>query len=327
MNAYRKSSCFAAAVICLALMAPSSVSAQAPTAAPSTLAPGVLIGGADFPSSVWIADEVGRVAEINLDNGTTNWRGPAEGLPLALVDGKLVVLSQPNRSGQMSLVLLDPASGSSVGSLVGDLPEGVLASPYSQPNRIFTAVADTSTGTLRVSWTYREWPLRGAHGDGDDDVPVHAGRRELNGVMTVDFSAQTLKLSKTAGAPAVVPADLTGTERVAGVDGTQFRSADGKYAQAATPVEDEQMGTAWRWSVHERSSARAVAELQLPVSHAPFLVRANRLIWQSPPIAKLEASGDYLQQSLRLVCQDLTTGQELWSVDLLDKKFRGVLPP
>ncbi|MFZ2236493.1 MAG: hypothetical protein WAV67_08960 [Dokdonella sp.] len=324
MNTYRKSSYFAAAAIGLAMMLPPLVSAQDPTDAPTVLTPGVLVGGANYPSSAWIADEVGRVASINLDDGATNWRGPAEGLPLALVDGNLVVLAKPARAGQMNLLLLDPVSGSSVGSLVGDLPEGVLASPYAQPNRIFTAVADTSTGTLRVSWTYREWPLRGALRDDDDTSD--AGRRELNGVMTVNFSAQTLTLATTAGAPKIVPADLTGNERVPGVEGTQFRSADGSYAQAASPVEDDVMGTQWRWTLHERSSARAVAEVQLPYAHAPFLVRANRLLWQSPPIAKLQASGEYLQQSLRLVSQDLTSGSELWSVDLLDQKFRGVLP-
>ncbi|MEO8461094.1 MAG: hypothetical protein ABI451_11245 [Dokdonella sp.] len=325
MNAYRKSSCFAAAAICLAMIVPSQVSAQAPTGPSSTLAPGVLVGGADFPSSAWIADDVGRVAAINLDNGAMNWRGPAEGLPLALVDGKLVVLGRPERSGQMSLLLLDPASGSSVGTLLGQLPEGVLASPYAQPNRIFKAVADNSTGTLRVFWTYSEWPLRGALLV--NDATPDAGRRELNGVMTVDFPAHTLKLSSTAGAPANVAADLTGNERVPGVEGTQFRSADGTYALAASPVDDDVLGTAWRWTLHERGSARTVAQLQLPYSHAPFLVRANRLFWQSPPIAMRQASGEYLQQSLRLVCQDLTSGRELWSVNLLDQKFRGVLPP
>ena len=325
MNVYRKTSYFAAVAICLAMMVPTPVGAQVPKGPPSTLAPGVLIGGADFPSSAWIADDVGRVASINLDNGAMNWRGPAEGLPLTVRDGKLIVLGRPERSGQMNLLLLDPASGSKLGNLVGELPDGVLASPYAQPNRTFTAVADNSTGALRVIWTYSEWPLRGAVLE--DDTSPDAGRREFNGVMTVDLSANTLQLSTTPSAPVIVAADLTGSERVPGVKGTQFRSADGVYAQAASPVADDVLGTAWRWVLLERSSTRAVAELQLPYSHAPFLVRANRLFWQSPPIAKRQASGDYLQQSLRLVCQDLTTGLELWSVNLLDQEFRGVLPP
>ncbi len=325
MNAYRQPRYFVAAAICLAMIGSLPISAQASTGPPLSLAPSVLIGGENFPSSAWIADDVGRVASINLDNGAMNWRGPAEGLPLALVDGQLVVLGRPEHSGQLNLLLLDPASGTKLGSLVGELPEGVLASPYAQPNRIFKAVADSSTGALRVFWSYREWPLRGALLV--DDADSDAGRRELNGVVAVDLSASTLQLSTTAGAPVVVAADLTGNERVPGVNGTQFRSADGSYAQSASPVNDELLGTAWRWTLHERSSGRAVAQMKLPYSHAPFMVRANQLFWQSPPIALRQASGEYLQQSLRLVCQDLASGRELWSVNLLDPEFRGVLPP
>ena len=95
----------------------------------------------------------------------------------------------------------------------------------------------------------------------------------------------------------------------------------------ATAVSDPTFGTQWRWTVHERTSGRAVANVLLPYANAPFLVRGSQMLWRSQPLVLREPSGSYVSHGVRLVAQDLNSGRELWSVDLLDHPYRGVLPP
>jgi hypothetical protein len=265
------------------------------------------------------------VTAINLDDGSVRWRGPAEGLPLAFVDQKLVVLGRPDSAGKLSLLLLDPSDGAARGGVLGELPAGVLASPDPQPNRVFSATADTSTGTLRIRWTYAEWPLRGAllkrePGAGSD-------RRELGGVVSVDFAANKVRPIGDVGMPEPLSPDLVGTERLANLEGTQFRAADNAAVQVSTAVADAVLGTQWRWSVHERSSGRALGNLVLPYANAPFLLRGTQLLWRSEPLVQRMPTGEHETLAARLVAQNFATGRELWSVEVLDRKFRGVLPP
>jgi len=322
MNHQTKLALLMAALICGALSAP--LAAQEPPNAALTMAPGVLIGSDQQGPVAWIADAEGRVAAIDLNDGKVRWRGPTEGLPLALFGQQLVVLARPEKPGQLSLLLLNPEDGSAQGGIIGELPEGVLASPDPQPNRLFKALAYSQTGALKIQWSYADWPLRGAILK--EDLASGRKRRELDGVVSVDFATNRMQVSD-AGMPDVATPDLIGNERMAGIEGTQFRAADEVHAQVSTAVSDEQLGTQWRWTVHERASGRSVANVVLPYANAPFLVRGNQLLWQSQPLVIREASGGFTSYATRLVAQDLRSGRELWSADVLDRTYRGVLPP
>lgn len=324
MNLQRKPLRLIATLLGLALLANAPVHAQQPQSA-ILLAPGVLVSAPDQAPVAWVADAQGRVAAVGLDDGAVIWRGPATGLPLAVIDRQLVVLGRPDRAGRLSLHLLDPGDGSVRGGVLGDLPEGVLASPDPQPNRIFEAIADTSSGALKIRWSYVEWQLQGAQlpaslGAGD-------GRRELSGVVSIDFAANRVEPIGDRGMPAPRTPDLVGAARLAGLDGTQFRAADDAAVQVSSAVPDDLLGTQWRWSLHERSSGRALGSVVLPYANAPFLLRGAQLLWRSEPLTLRQASGDYQPLPARLVAQSMGNGRELWSVDLMDHDFRGTLPP
>jgi hypothetical protein len=311
-----------AALLGLALLASFPVGAQEPVST-TLLAPGVLVGAGPMPLA-WVAGARGVVTAIQLGDGGVRWQGPAEGLPLALIDQQLIVLARPGGLGRLSLQRVDPNDGKVLGGLVGELPADVLASPDAQPNRIFEATADTSSGALRIRWSYTEWPLQGAL---LTTAGADGGRRELSGVVSVDFAANRVQATSDQGMPAARTADLVGAERLANLDGTQLRAADDAHVQVSTAVADAALGTQWRWSLHERASGRALGNLVLPYASAPFLVRGDQLLWRSEPLTRLQSSGDYENLPQRLVAQALADGRELWSVELLDRTYRGVLPP
>lgn len=322
MNLRRKQLRAIVTLAALVVLAGAPVHAQQPPAA-IPMAPGVLVSGSGDTPIAWIADARGQVAAIRLDDGAATWRGPAEGLPLALFDQQLVVLGRPARAGQLSLQLLDPASGEVRGGLVGELPAGVLASPDPQPNRSFVAQADTSSGTLRIRWSHAHWPLRGAAtAEGEDD-----GYRRQEGAVSVDFASLRVAPIAASAMPAARTPDLSASERLAHLDGTQFRAADDATVQVSTAQADAVLGTRWRWSLHERSSGRALGNLTLPQANAPFLLSDSRLLWRAEPLTQRQASGDYFALPVRLVAQHLGSGRELWSVELLDHRFLGTLPP
>jgi hypothetical protein len=311
-------------IIGLWLLAGATAAAQQP-ATFIPMAPGVVVGSGGQEPVAWVADDRGRVAAIDLDDGSVRWRGPAEGLPLALVDQQLVVLGRPQGAGRISLLLLDPDTGASRGGIVGDLPEGVLATPDPKPNRRFAATADSHSGSLRVRWSYAEWPLRGAllerdPGSGDE-------RRELAGAVVVDFASNRVVTIDARGVPSAPAPDLTASERLPSLDGTQFRAADDLTVLVSSAVTDAVLGSQWRWSLHERSSGRALGNLTLPYAQAPFLLRGTQLLWRSEPLTQLKSADDYETLPARLVAHELGSGRELWSVALFDLKFRGAPPP
>lgn len=328
MNHQGKFSRQVAALVCaIALGAPlgAALAAQETPTPAVTMAPGVLVGSDQQGSVAWIADAKGRVTSINLNDGKVRWRSATEGLPLAQLGQQLVVLARPKGPGQLSLLLINPEDGTAQGGLIGNLPDGVLASPDPQPNRLFKAIANSEAGMLKIQWSYVDWPLRGAILK--QDLVNGRKRRELGGMILVDFAASRMQVISDADLPSVRTPDLIGDARIAGVEGVQFRAADDVYAQVSTAVSDDLLGTQWRWTVHERASGRSVANLILPYANAPFLVRAGQLLWQSQPLVVREASGGYASYAARLVALDLRSGRELWSADVLDGTYRGVLPP
>lgn len=301
-----------------------AVAAQEPASA-IPMAPGVLVGAGEQGAVAWVADDRGRVAAVDLDDGSVRWRGPAEGLPLALVDRQLIVLGRPQGAGRLSLLLLDADTGTSRGGLVGDLPQDVLATPDPKPNLRFTATADNDGGGLRIRWTYVERPLRGAlleRAPGSADE-----RRELAGAVAVDFAANRMIAIDADGVAAAAAPDLAASERLASLEGTQFRAADDLAVLVSTAVADEVLGTQWRWSLHERASGRALGNLTLPYAQAPFLLRGSQLLWRCEPLTRLQSPGSYETLPARLVAHDLASGRELWSVALFDLVFRGAMPP
>ncbi len=311
------------AVLGLAFLVSMPVPAQQPLAG-IELAPGVLVSDSEQAPLAWIADASGRIAAIDLGSGEVRWRGPAEGLPLVLFDQQLVVLARPDGLGKLSLQRVDPNDGSVLGGVAGELPAGVLASPDAQPNRIFAASADTRGGTLRIRWSYTEWPLQGAM------LPLRPGatsrRTQASGVVSVDFAGNRL-LPVGGPTPAERSPDLIGAERLAHLEGTQMRAADDAFVQVASAVADDVLGTQWRWSLHERASGRAMGNVVLPYAAAPFLLRGNQLLWQSQPLTRMQSSGTYQHLPARLVAQSLVSGRELWSVAVLDRSYRDTLPP
>lgn len=286
---------------------------------------GHAVGGsvvAEASPWAWISDPAGVVAAINLDDGSRRWQGPARGLPLALHDGQLVVLAAPSGSGKMSLVIVDPETGAVDRGFSADLPDAVVASPSPLPNQRFQVWSSIDGDDLNLIWEYQSSPLRGMEMGHDY---TRSQVVTLEGALILDLdndSARDVPINRAARY-----FDLDSSARIAGLSGSQFRSADSVHVQAAAAVEDDVFGWQWNWRVHDRTSGRALGNITTPVSTAPFIVHGEQLIWQADPIAGTDATGKLIFNGSRLVAQNLIDGSVLWTVDIADRIYQGTLPP
>lgn len=287
------------------------------------LADGVLIAAGQ--PRAYVGDARGRVAAIDLDDGSVLWAGPARGQPLALDGGTLWVLGHPERAGSLRLLQVDAGSGAIAGQLAGELPPGVVAAPAALPASRFHVLAVATGEGLELHWQFRQWPLRGANlvaADQDEGE----GATQSSGVLRLAPDRSGLALAEGIEAMPFRRPDLVGDERLPDLSGVQFRAADDGHVQTSSPVPDPVFGHRWRWRLHARSGAgRVVGSLVATHAAGPFLVRGSTLLLREDPVAYRDGDGNAVELGARLLAMDLATGRPLWAVDLADPEHR--LPP
>jgi hypothetical protein len=195
--------------------------------------------------------------------------------------------------------------------------------------RRFDVRAENLGSDVRLHRSYAARPLRGALLVEDGSAIASEGI-QLEGVFDVRIDgSRTLALPRLdiTAQPLRASPDLAPSQRIDGLGDRQFRSADDSHILAPEARSDDTFGTVWRWRLASRSEGLLETTLDQSFALAPFLMLEERLLFQAPPMGYVKASGGWEQHGLRLVMHDLAEGRELWSVELLDREFRGVLPP
>ena len=292
----------------------------------------------ELGEGVWIQAENDRVYLSNpqgypeareLKDGRLLWTAQEPALLLAPVGKRWLALGQAGKRGEGRLLVLDALSGAVQQRIDFSLPEGVSAAVNAEPLRRFDVRAEAQGERVSLHWSYIAYPLRGALLAADGGAVASEGL-QLQGVMDVDLATANPVVRSVADGAATMAArtpDIPADERVADLGERQFRSADNAHAMAPDSREDAIFGTVWRWQLASRSEGRLDATLDLPFAYAPFLVSDERLIYRAPPVGYLKASGAWQQEGLRLVVHALSDGREAWAAELLDREFRGTLPP
>ncbi|MEM1176734.1 MAG: hypothetical protein AAGM22_00190 [Acidobacteriota bacterium] len=274
-------------------------------------------------SAVYVMTRAG-VQAIDVEGGDTLWTTDAAQRPVGLYGDQLVALATPEAAGRLKLALLDVRTGQVVTTISAGLPEGVSATVVDGPGRQFQAGLNVAGGAF-FQWRSVGRPLVGA--------PVVAG--ELPSVQQVQEGV--LQLNPAAGEATAVdraaapkpPAfrfDLAADEQLAGVQGRQFRAGDDRHVLATEKRSGSDGFNRYRWTLHDRVGG-AIGSVDRPVSTAPFFVSGATLVHEAGPVLRRLDTGDFETKGLRLVAADLRSGVELWSVDLRDTAYRGVLPP
>lgn len=289
-----------------------------------------LVGAAGVPLGTGIVVDPGqrlafvaapesRIAAVDLGDGSLRWNGPALGHPLALLEPGLLVAMQPEAAGVWPLAWVNPETGAVGERFSAVMPADVLASLEALPNQRFEVYVQAVDGGVALHWYSQRWAFRGAKLEDDEGVVSREG------VVRVDAGASRAAL--TDAEPVRPRIDLDASERVAGLDDVQLRSADDRHLMQRSPVSDDIYGQRWNWQIHLRSNGARVAELQLPEAAAPWLIEGERLLWVARPVIVSSEAGELVEFPARLIAVGLGDGTELWSVALRDPVFRGSMPP
>lgn len=289
------------------------------------LAPGVVVDSGRELAYVTAPD--GHAQAIVLADGRVSWISHERALPLGMHRGQLIALAVTEQFGLGMVVLLDPATGNALDRVAFDLPEMVSADVLPAPQRRFVATLGATEDALRLYWRYEARPLRGAMLEaaaGTDGLVVQRGAVDLQ------FAGDRTYASTVRSAvewPQLASPELTVSERLPGVGGSQFRAADAGHVLASSARSDAVLGWVNRWQIHDRTSGKLLGELDSPYALAPFVVRGDTLFYRALLSAQQGSDGRLVEQPTRLVAFDLRHSQPLWSVAVNDLVYRGPPPP
>jgi hypothetical protein len=117
------------------------------------------------------------------------------------------------------------------------------------------------------------------------------------------------------------------TPAVAGGEGRQFLSADGRHVLVTEPVKTTEL-TLYRhqWTVYGRASGARLGTVPALVAATPFLV-AGTTLYHTQPVHVLVQEGRIVEHPVALRAVNLTTGAEVWKMAVQDTSFKGPFPP
>ena len=288
------------------------------------LSPGVLID-ADR-AEAWIADSSGYARAIELGTGGSRWRSADQAFPLTILDGQLLALGHASQTGLGVLLMLDVESGRTVERMEFGLPELVIANARHSTSGQFEVSVERLDQVVRLHWRFLSRPFRGARAT-DPAAESSPASRSLSGAVDIArVDSRTLvQAADQAHAPAPVILELVGDLRSTTVSGRQFRAASGAEILSSERIEASG-AFPYRWNLHRPDGAR-LGSLRASSSRADFVVYGDVVFYRARPLAFRNADAEWANMPERLVCYDLQGGIERWSIAILDRAFKGPLPP
>jgi len=278
----------------------------------------------------------GGIDAVNLATGKLRWRSDKAAKPLALVGERLIAQVAGSRKGNtLDLAVLDARNGASRDSIRIPLPEGVVASVVDTPAGSFRVRTNSTASELLVSW---EATGVGVAAQGyvpavdEGQAPV-AGMEAVTGAAVLDMTAQKLTIKaepsvRLAESASIVRSAIEelSSPAVAGIEGRQFLSADGRHVLVTDTVEAGSSLYRHRWTMYERASGARLGSLPALVSATPFVVIGNTL-YHSVPAHTVRKDGKFVENPTSLRAVNLKTGVEAWKMAVLETSFRGPFPP
>lgn len=278
----------------------------------------------------------GGIDAVNLATGKLRWRSDKAAKPLALVGERLIAQAAGGRKAKtLDLVVLDARNGASRDSVRIPLPEGVVASVVDTPAGSFRVRTNSTASELVVNW---EATGVGVAAQGyvpavdEGQAPV-AGMESVTGAAVLDMTAKTLtvkaepsvRLAESASIVRSAMEELS-SPAVAGIEGRQFLSADGRHVLVTETIEAGSSLYRHRWTMYERASGARLGSVPALVSATPFVVIGNTL-YHSVPAHTVRKDGKFVENPTSLRAVNLKTGVEAWKMAVLETAFRGPFPP
>lgn len=322
-----------------AAIAALSIVAAAPAVATSTgvvVAPGVVVD--PTTSTAFVMAPERRVVAIDTTLGASRWTSDAASVPLHVVGGAVIASGEGADTAQtLDILSLDAATGTVGTATQVDLPRALHTHVDQSLGKAFDTQVTLDGGDIVLAWKAYVSDIRGVGPKFDPEAliqpraqKVQAGRVErLGGEVALDLDAGTwrpLTTEKSAHFQRRRAIDagkgivLIGDERLPGIDGHQYLSADGRHVLASERLD----GLVWRWRILDRAG-ELIATFDRPQARTPFVVVDDTVLSVTTASASRDANGTPTFRGPQLVGLD-TNGGERFTVALRDTTFRGPFP-
>jgi hypothetical protein len=263
------------------------------------------------------------IESVDLETGDTRWTTNAAGKPL-LVSGNILLGQVETETARLDLATLDIAGkGAVIDRISVELPQGVVASIDDSPGRSFEVRAVEFEGRVYVRWTERRREV----------AAVETLQKDMlvrSGFGRVDLQEGTYHAENSERIDRRIfespPPDLAAEERIRGVEGIQFRSADQRHAMTSKLVGDNRVWEKYEWSIWRRDNGQLVGRIRDFQRYSPFAVVASMLIQEVTPYARRQ-DGDVTAVPLSVRAIHLDRGEEGWRRRVRQTAYVGPLPP
>ena len=298
------------------------------------LIPGVIV--TYDRSQAYVMNAEGGIDAIDLSQGTAVWTTKKASKPLGLQGNLLICQVEPSRAGtKLGVVALNiQERGKQVFSKSMRLPAGVTVSIDETLNSSFIVSVQPSGSNAVFSWDYNEHPIQGLIPP-DDSENSEMGLRAIpesttSGSFRMNLTSGKISSLTTEARPfAPAPSALTSVvakERIAGVTGDQFVSADGRHILSSERIANDAVWEKYRWTIFTRSTGESLGEIKSHVSVSPFFIADSKVIYETTPFLRQTQSG-LVEEPAKIRAVDFNTSQELWSKQIRETTFRGPYPP
>jgi hypothetical protein len=285
-----------------------------------------------------------RIDAIRLSNGQAQWSSSNAAKPIALKDHKLISQLDTRNPGELPLAVLTAESGQLASQIDVPLPRNVVPSIDTTKQGLFELSAQADHNQVNFVWEYDPQELVSALPEVDvrPDRTQSAGGAAAGASEGTEIVRGTFRVDIASGDVDVLPRDIlpetpgvkpsnqgraavTLEDRIPGLAGLQFVSADGQHILNSEPIPDNNVGQTYLWHIYNRSTGSKIGDLRSPRPVAPFFMDGDTIVFEEE--LSIDISNNEAKESpLRLRAVKLANGTELWSVPIRDTRYFGPLP-
>ncbi|MEO1034865.1 MAG: hypothetical protein AAFX44_04805 [Pseudomonadota bacterium] len=272
------------------------------------------------------------VEAVEAASGRVQWRTEQAAKPLLASDGRLLCQVPTAETSTLQLVVIDSASGSSEVSRADvALPQGVAGSIDETLDGKFMTDARLADSRAVVGWEYQSTRIRAVPFD-DTSMVTPADAQSVRPSTRRGYYAIDLGTGESALLDAPPAAYTTASVRNLWESSSvkpgpnQWLSRDGMHLLTSERVADDQTWAKYQWTITSTDTGNQLGRLRSHVSRTDFVVVDDTVLYVTEPYER-RVGNKRESAELTLRAVSLRSGDQVWSRELRDTKFRGPYPP
>jgi hypothetical protein len=285
---------------------------------------------------VYVMNPKAGIDALDIEKGTLVWSTNQAAKPLALAGNRLICQVETKSLGnELKIAILNvQEQGQRVITNSIKLPSNVRISINETLNTSFNTYGRIHEGELIVAWKYSYRPIKAIppqdpeRDKKEQSIPKSDMPKITSGIIRLDLSSGKMSsLREEDLRISLIPRglNLVAQERLADIKGIQFIAADNAHVLTSQRVANDSVWDKYRWTIYERTTGEQIAEIKNHRSYTPFFIFNSMIIYETGPYIR-RINKSLVKEPLKIRAFNFQNGEELWSWQIRDTKYRGPFP-